>query len=75
MPEDGSGELFGVTANVVKGGNRPLMVVARLASFDVNGQISYEGNAVLYLQIPYGTDLPEFRCVKIDSYVLEAPWE
>lgn len=75
MHADESGGLFGVTANVIKGGNRLLKVVARLASFDVNNQVSYEGDAVLYFQIPRGEDIPDFRCMNIKSCVVEVQWE
>lgn len=62
-------------AHVVRGGNRLLRIVAHVVCRDVNGEIIYGEDAACDIQIPRGSDLPVFYCERVESYVVEAPWE
>lgn len=58
-------EAFEAKAQVVKGGNRKVKVVARVVCLDVNGQVRFEADAIAYVIVPFGGDTPLFSCSEV----------
>lgn len=54
--------MFGVQANVIKGGNRMMEIVAHVVCRDENGQVRWEDDAKLMVIMPHGDEVPQFVC-------------
>lgn len=68
-PEE-SDSMFKAYANVVKGGNRMMKIVAHVVCRDANGQVKFEKDAVAMIPIPAGEDVPLFQCEEVRAVVL-----
>ena len=72
-PTEESAGWGAAVARVIPGGNRWLKITAHVVCKDVNGQERWAEDVAGVIQIPHGTEIPQFECASVTTEVEKSP--